>query len=291
MSIRDLVQSLRPAQWTKNLFVFAALVFAQQALAIPLVLRAAAAFGVFCLLSGSMYVLNDLHDADEDRRHPKKARRPIAAGRIAAGQAFALSIILGAGGLAAAFVLGFPFFVLAAAYVALQVAYTVKLKHVVILDVFIVAAGFVLRVAAGGAVIDVPISSWLLICMTLLALFVAMGKRRHEIVLLEGEAAEHRPILREYSAYLLDQMISVVTASTLVAYCLYTVSEETVRKFGTADLIYTMPFVLFGIFRYLYLVHQKGLGGSPEELVVKDKPLAISILLWIAAVGVILYLI
>jgi len=290
VTLRDLFQSVRPAQWTKNLFVFAALVFAKQALAPALVLRATAAFAVFCLLSGALYVANDLHDAAEDRRHPRKCRRPIAAGRIAPRQAVFIAGAAGLGSLAGAYALGRPFFAAAAAYAVIQTAYTFRLKHVVILDIFVIAAGFVLRVAAGGLVIGVPISSWLLICTTLLALFVAMGKRRHEIILLEGDAPDHRPILREYSPYLLDQMISVVTASTLVAYCLYTVSEETVRKFGTSDLILTMPFVLYGIFRYLYLVHQKGLGGSPEEIVVRDKPLAASIVLWIAAVGVILYL-
>jgi len=289
LNLGDIIRSVRPAQWTKNLFVFAALVFARQALAERAVLRTAAAFAVFCLLSGAMYLLNDLHDAAEDRRHPKKARRPIAAGRITPAQAVTLSALFGAASLAAAYFLGGPFFAVCAAYAVLQIVYTWKLKNVVILDIFIIAAGFVLRVAAGASVIDVPVSSWLLICTTLLALFVAMGKRRHEIVLLEGAAPDHRPILREYSAYLLDQMISVVTASTLIAYCLYTVSEETVQKFGTENLIYTMPFVLYGIFRYLYLVHQKGQGGSPEELVVKDKPLAASILLWIAAVALILY--
>jgi len=291
VNVRDLIQSLRPAQWTKNFFVFAALVFAERALVFTLALRTAAAFAVFCLLSGALYVVNDLHDAAEDRRHPKKRHRPIAAGRISPRRAVLLAAVLGLGSLSAAFALGLPFFAAAAAYAVLQVAYTFKLKHVVILDIFIIAAGFVLRVAAGGLVIGVPISSWLLICMTLLALFVAMGKRRHEIVLLDAEAPDHRPILREYSAYLLDQMISVVTASTLIAYCLYTVSEETVRKFGTADLIFTVPFVLFGIFRYLYLVHKKGLGGSPEELVFQDKPLAASIALWIASVAVVLYLV
>jgi len=290
VNVLDLVRTLRPTQWTKNLFVFAALVFAKQALSPPLLLRTAAAFAVFCLLSGALYIVNDLHDAAEDRLHPKKCRRPIAAGRISARRAVLLAAVCGLGSLAASYALGLPFFAAAAAYALIQLAYTFKLKHVVIIDIFVIAAGFVLRVAAGGLVIGVPLSSWLLICTTLLALFVAMGKRRHEIVLLEGDAPGHRPILREYSPYLLDQMISVVTASTLVAYCLYTVSEETVRKFGTADLIFTMPFVLYGIFRYLYLVHQKGLGGSPEEIVIHDKPLAVSILLWIAAVGVILYL-
>jgi hypothetical protein len=158
----------------------------------------------------------------------------------------------------------------------------------VILDIFVVAAGFLLRVVAGGFAIRVYLSSWLLICTTLLALFLAMGKRRHEIVLMEGQAASHRPILKEYSTYLLDQMISVVTASTLIAYCLYTISDETVAKFGTRHLIYTVPFVLYGIFRYLYLIHQKAEGGTPESLIIRDKPLLIAIALWIGVAAAVL---
>lgn len=289
MSVGDVVRSLRPAQWTKNLFVFAALVFARKIFDAPLFLRTLGAFAVFCLLSGSIYILNDVLDYDEDRIHPKKSRRPIAAGRIGRGRAAVLAVVFAAASLACAFALSSALFVVAAVYFVLQVAYSIKLKHVVILDVFLVASGFVLRVVAGGVVIHVQLSSWLLICTTLLALFIAMSKRRHELVLLEDDASSHRPILKEYSAYLLDQMISVVTASTVIAYCLYTVSEDTIRKFGTSHLIYTTPFVLYGIFRYLYLVHKKGQGGSPEELVLKDKPLAVTVFLWIATAVAILY--
>jgi len=289
LSVGDVVRSLRPAQWTKNLFVFAALVFARKIFDAPLFLRTLGAFAVFCLLSGSIYILNDVLDYDEDRIHPKKSRRPIAAGRIGRGRAAVLAVVFAAASLACAFALSSALFVVAAVYFVLQVAYSIKLKHVVILDVFLVASGFVLRVVAGGVVIHVQLSSWLLICTTLLALFIAMSKRRHELVLLEDDASSHRPILKEYSAYLLDQMISVVTASTVIAYCLYTVSEDTIRKFGTSHLIYTTPFVLYGIFRYLYLVHKKGQGGSPEELVLKDKPLAVTVFLWIATAVAILY--
>jgi 4-hydroxybenzoate polyprenyltransferase len=290
LNIGDVFRSLRPSQWTKNLFVFAALVFAQKILDGPLVLRTLGAFGIFCLLSGSIYLVNDVLDYEEDRVHPKKSRRPIAAGLIRRGTAAGMAVFFAAVSLAGAFVLSPGFFIVGAVYFVLQIAYSIKLKHVVILDVFIVASGFVLRVMAGGIVIHVPLSSWLLICTTLLALFIAMSKRRHELVLLEENASIHRPILKEYSAYLLDQMISVVTASTVIAYCLYTVSEDTVKKFGTSDLIYTTPFVLYGIFRYLYLVHKKGEGGSPEELILKDKPLAITVLLWIVTAVGILYI-
>jgi 4-hydroxybenzoate polyprenyltransferase len=287
--IADILRSLRPQQWTKNGFVFAALIFSLRVFDVPLLLRTLAAFAVFCLLSGAIYLLNDVCDYAEDRLHPKKSKRPIASGRLSRRTGLAAAAVICLGSLAAALSLGLPFFIAAAAYVVLQAAYSLKLKHVVILDVFLIAAGFVVRVAAGGLVIGVPLSHWLLICTTLLALFIALSKRRHEIVLLEEDAAGHRPILREYSAYLLDQMISVVTASTVIAYCLYTVSPETLAKFGTDRLIFTMPFVLYGIFRYLYLVHKKGQGGSPEEMILRDRPLFFAVILWVAAVIAILY--
>jgi 4-hydroxybenzoate polyprenyltransferase len=289
MTIKDAVVSLRPAQWTKNLFVAAALIFAKKVFDVPLLLRTLAAFAVFCLLSGAIYIVNDVLDAAEDRLHPRKSRRPIAAGRIGRSEAVVLAAGLAALSLVAADLLDPAFFAAAAAYVLLQLAYSVRLKDVVILDIFVVALGFVLRVVAGGLVIAVPISPWLLLCTMLLALFLAMSKRRHELLLLEGDAARHRRSLGEYSFRLLDQMISVVTASTVIAYCLYTVSEETVRKFGTDRLIYTTPFVLYGIFRYLYLIHQKDQGGSPEELILKDKPLLLAIVFWIASIVTIIY--
>jgi 4-hydroxybenzoate polyprenyltransferase len=289
MTLGAVWRSLRPSQWTKNLFVFAALIFSREALSAGPALRVAAAFFIFCVLSGATYLFNDARDAEEDRRHPVKSRRPVAAGLIRPGQALAVAAALAGLGTAAAFALDLGFGGLAAAYLALQAAYTLCLRNVVILDVFVVASGFVLRIAAGGLVIGVRLSSWLLVCATLLALFLALGKRRSEIVLLETRKGEGRPVLLEYSVYLLDQMIAVVTASTVLAYGLYTMSEETVRRFGTADLVYTTPFVLFGVFRYLYLVHRKGEGGSPDELIVRDAPLAAAIVLWIAAVGLILY--
>ena len=289
MKIRDAVISLRPTQWTKNLFVAAALIFAKKVFDVPSVLRTLAAIAVFTLLAGSHYIVNDLLDVGEDSIHPRKSRRPIAAGRIGRGEAVALAAVLAAASLVLAYLLSPAFFGAAAAYVVLQLAYSYKLKHVVILDIFLVASGFVLRVIAGGLVIAVPISPWLLLCTMLLALFLAISKRRHELRLLAADASRHRPILEEYSFGLLDQMISIVTACTVIAYCLYTVSEETVRKFGTDRLIYTTPFVLYGIFRYLYLIYMKDEGGTPEELILKDKPLLASIVLWIATAVAIIY--
>ena len=289
MRIAAVLESMRPAQWTKNLFVFAALIFARGFFTLPLLLKSLGAFVVFCLVSGGLYIFNDLRDRDEDRSHPKKAQRPIARGDLRTGQALATFGILSVVGLAAAALLQRDFFAAVAVYFILQLAYSLKLKRVVILDIFVIAAGFVIRVVSGGLVIEVPISSWLLICTTLLALLLAMGKRRHELVLLDDRAIDHRPILKEYSAYLLDQMIAVVTASTLIAYCLYTISPETVQKFGTGRLIWTAAFVLYGIFRYLYLIHQKEKGGSPEELIIQDTPLLLNILLWGTSVILIIY--
>jgi 4-hydroxybenzoate polyprenyltransferase len=285
----NLVRSLRPRQWTKNLFVFGALIFAQRLGDRTSVLRAIVAFLVFCALSGVVYLVNDVLDREQDRRHPLKAQRPIASGALGVNTAIAAAIVLALGALIVAFSLGLPFLATAAAYLSLMVAYSAFLKHIVIIDVLTIAAGFTLRAAAGGAAIDVPVSHWLLLCTTLLALFLALNKRRHELVQLADAATEHRPILEAYTPYLLDQMISVVTASTLIAYAFYTISPETTARFGTTMLSLTIPFPLYGIFRYLYLVHRKDLGGSPADLLLDDRPLLVCIALWAAAVILIIY--
>ncbi len=288
--IKDIIRSMRPHQWTKNFFIYAALIFSQNIFNLPLLLKTTIAFSAFCLISSALYVFNDLKDLEEDKLHPLKSRRPIASGKIKKSTAILMIVILGLLGFSSAFTLNKNYFIIILVYFLIQMAYSIKLKHIVILDVFVVALGFLIRVVAGGLAIEVSLSSWLLICTILLALFLALSKRRHELVLLEDGASDHRPILEEYSPYLLDQMIAVVTASTVIAYCLYTISEETVTKFGTTNLIFTVPFVLYGIFRYLYLIHQKSEGGSPEALIIKDKPLLIDIFLWIAAAVIILYL-
>jgi len=285
-----LFHSLRPEQWTKNLIVFAGLIFGLELFDRTAVLRSLVAFGVFCALSGVVYVINDIMDREADRRHPLKARRPIASGALSPAVAGGVAAALGAAGLAVAFTLGIPFGAVALSFVLLQSAYSGPLKHVVILDVLAIAVGFVLRAAAGAVAIGVPISHWLLVVTILLALFLALSKRRHELVLLANGATEHRPILGEYSPYLLDQMISVVTASTLVAYIFYCISPETVQKFGTDMLGLTIPFPLYGIFRYLYLVHQREGGGSPSQMLLNDRPLLVCVALWVLAVVVIVYL-
>jgi 4-hydroxybenzoate polyprenyltransferase len=284
-----LLLSLRPGQWTKNLVVFAGLLVGKRIFDAAAVGEALAAFAVFCVLSGVVYLVNDIADRDSDRQHPLKARRPIASGMLPVSAAIAAAIGLGAAGLAAAYAIGPGFALVAAAYLVLQMLYSGPLKHIVIIDVLTIAIGFVLRAVAGAVAVRVEISHWLLVCTILLALFIALAKRRHEIVLLADGATSHRPILGEYSAYLLDQMIGVVTASTLISYVFYTISPETQAKFGTPWLGLTIPFPLYGIFRYLYLVHQREGGGSPSDLLLTDRPLLACVALWALAVALIIY--
>jgi len=284
-----LIVSLRPHQWTKNLVVFAGLIFGQRLFDSTAVIKAVSAFVLFCLMSGVVYLVNDIVDRRSDQQHPIKQRRPIASGALPLPVAFAAVIILGAVSLAGAAALGGAFALTAGSYLGLQVLYSGLLKHVVIVDVLTIAVGFVLRAVGGAVAVDVEISHWLLVCTILLALFIALAKRRHEIVLLADGASEHRPILGEYSAYLLDQMIGVVTASTLIAYVFYTISPETVTKFGTESLGFTIPFPLYGIFRYLYLVHRREGGGSPADLLLTDRPLLACVALWGIAVAIIIY--
>jgi len=283
-----LLDSLRPRQWVKNLFVFAGVIFSQQLLT-PRIWPALAAFAIFCGLSGAIYLFNDVADRDKDRLHESKRLRPVASGALPLGAAVGFGVLLLAGCLAAAFRLSPSFGLVALAYGALLTAYSVWLKHVVILDVLTVAAGFVLRAVAGAVAVDVEISGWLLICTILIALFLALGKRRHEYRSLTGDAAAHRPILAEYSEGFLDQMISVVTASTVITYALYTMSPETVAKFHTRLLPLTLPFVLYGIFRYLYLLYRRDLGDNPSDLLVTDRGLLLDALLWMLVTLAIIY--
>ncbi len=285
----NLLISLRPGQWTKNLVVFGGLIFGRRLFDPESVGRATLAFVVFCALSGVVYLLNDMVDRARDRRHPHKASRPIASGALSPTVALTAALLIALGALGAAWSLGGSFFAVAATYLGLLLVYSGSLKHIVIIDVLTIAFGFVLRAAAGAIVVTVPISSWLLICTVLLALFLALSKRRHELVLLADGAITHRRSLADYSPYLLDQMIGVVTASTLISYIFYTVSPETQGKFGTTLLGLTIPFPLYGIFRYLYLVHRKDGGGSPAETLVTDRPLLICIALWALAVVLIIY--
>jgi 4-hydroxybenzoate polyprenyltransferase len=285
----QLLLSARPAQWSKNLLVFAGLLFGRRLFDRAALLDAVSAFTLFCALSSVVYLVNDIADRESDRRHPLKAQRPIASGALPVPVAIMVALIVGAAALAGAYAISPAFAVVAAAYLTLQILYSFPLKHIVIIDVLTIAIGFVLRAVGGAVAVQVEISQWLLVCTILLALFIALAKRRHELVLLSDGAIGHRPILGEYSPYLLDQMIAVVTASTLIAYVFYTISPETQAKFGTAWLGFTIPFPLYGIFRYLYLVHQREGGGSPADLLLTDRPLLACVALWALAVALIIY--
>ena len=281
--------SLRPEQWTKNLLLFAGLIFGGRLLEGSAVLTAVAAFAIFCALSGSIYLFNDVWDRDADRRHPLKQTRPIAAGDLTAPAALLAAAVLAAVAIPAAFLISATLGAVAAGYALLLLLYSTALKHIVIIDVLTIAGGFVLRAIAGALAVNVPIGAWLLSCTTLLALFLALSKRRHELMLLGEGAADHRRILEEYSPYLLDQMIAVVTASTLIAYAVFATSADTAQRLGTPRMGLTIPFVLYGIFRYLYLVHQKRGGGSPAALLVTDLPLLACVVSWVGTVAVLMY--
>jgi len=285
----SLVRTLRPEQWTKNLIVFAALLFGQKLLDVEAVARTVAAFAVFCVLSGVVYLVNDLFDQEADRLHPTKRFRPIASGELSPGAAVTWALVLGSAALGAAVWLGPVFALVAAAYLLLFVLYSRWLKHIVVVDVMSIAIGFVLRTVAGAAVISVPVSDWLLVCTVLLALFLGLSKRRHELTLLADNATGHRRILDEYNPYLLDQMIGVVTASTLMAYIIYCTSQETIERFGTRNLVLTVPLPIYGILRYLYLVHRRDGGGNPSELLITDRPLLICVALWGLVTTLVIY--
>jgi 4-hydroxybenzoate polyprenyltransferase len=284
-----LLEAMRPKQWAKNLFVFAALVFDRQLLQLDPLLRTLAGFAVLCLASSAVYLVNDVADFASDRAHPAKRRRPLPSGRLSRNVALATAAALTLLAAAGAFRLDPAFGGITLAYIVLNLGYSFRLKHVPIIDVLIVAAGFVLRVGAGVSLITVErFSPWLYVCTTLLALFIGFGKRRAEMVLLAGEANTHRRVLDGYTIELLDQFIVVVSSTTIVAYSLYTFSAENLPD--NHLMMLTIPFVIYGIFRYLHLIHVENAGGAPEELVLTDRPLMATIALWGIAAVAILYL-
>lgn len=283
-----IIKTARPHHWIKNLVVFAALIFAQkynEPLSVMLAIRG---FLAFCFAASAIYYTNDITDLRKDQHHPTKKFRPIASGQLPVKTAIPIILILLAISILIGYSLGLLFMVYLGIYIILNFAYNIGLKNVVIIDVMSLSLGFVLRAVAGAAAIAVPISAWLLVCTILLALFLGFSKRRHELEILGTGAVSHRQSLAHYSQYFLDQMISVVTASTVVAYTFYTLSPEVKQKLGTGNLVLTVPFVLYGIFRYLYLIHQKEQGGNPTKLLVTDAPLLACVALWIITVLVIL---
>jgi len=286
--IVGLLKSLRPTQWTKNAFIFAALIFDVKLFQLEPLIKTTIGFVLLCAISGAVYLINDLVDIDKDRQHPTKKHRPIPSGQVPFRVAFIIAILIPALALPLSFILNFYFGIIITAYLLLQIAYSFKLKNIVIIDVLTIAAGFVLRVAAGVALVEAErFSPWLYVFTVLLALFLGLGKRREELALLKDQAANARTILNEYNLPFLDEMMAVVTAGTVMTYSFYTFSAPNLPD--NHMMMLTIPFVIYGIFRYLYVIHVQGNGGAPDEVLLTDRPLQISIVLFGLSVIIILY--
>ena len=285
--ILAVIRSLRPKQWTKNLLVFAGLVFTYNLLNIDMLTRVILAFVAFCALSSAGYLWNDLRDIQADRLHPTKCHRPIASGLVPPALAVAMGLVLGVAGLGLALTLGTSFALVASLYLLLTVTYSIWLKHLVLIDIFGISAGFVLRAVGGAVVIGVPVSPWLYVCTVLVSLFLALGKRRNELELLESGAAGHRKNLEQYSLEFVDQLILIVASVTIMAYSLYTFSAENLPR--DHSMMLTIPLVVYGLFRYLYLVRVKGQGGAPEELLLTDPGMLGTAVCWVGLSVIVLY--
>jgi 4-hydroxybenzoate polyprenyltransferase len=277
------LQELRPKQWTKNLLVFAALIFTIPHINIKMIYASGAGFLLFCIVSGCVYILNDLVDLEQDRNHPDKKNRPMASGDLPPKLAVGLGLLLLIGALLISFYLNIYFAVILSCYLMLNLAYSFYLKNLVIIDVMTIATGFVLRAAAGAYVIGVPITPWFVICTALLALFLAISKRRHELTLGQQQEGKQREVLALYSPQLLDEMNSIVTTATIISYALFTFTSG-----RTIHLMWTIPLVIYGIFRYLYLIHVENKGGKPDEILLEDMPILITVLLYTISLVIIL---
>lgn len=287
--VRGLIATMRPIQWSKNGFVFAALLFDQQFTQAEPLARVVATFLLLCLAASTIYLINDLVDIERDRLHPRKRQRPLPSGQLPVRWAIAAAAVMPVIALAASLLLAWQLTVVLLAYLALHIAYSFFLKNIVLLDVFAIAGGFVLRVVAGIVVIDVThFSPWLYLCAGLLALFLAIGKRRQELILLAEDAENVRATYKDYNMPLLDDMLRMVTTGSVLTYMLYTVEATTIRVNGYSMML-TIPFVLYGIFRYLYLIHVRGQGSAPDELLFEDMPLLLAVVLWVITAGVVLY--
>lgn len=283
------VRLLRPEQWIKNLVVFAALVFSRRLFVLPDLIAVVGLFVSFCAVASAVYIFNDWIDAPQDRSHPRKRLRPLAAGTISVSTALWLSATMAVAGIVMSALLDARTGALLATYLGINLLYTVRLKGEPLLDVGCVASGFVIRAFAGATVIDVPISRWLVLCSLFLALFLAFAKRRQEISLLEGVAVRQRPVLVKYSLPLLDHLNAILASATLISYALYTVDDETVERFGTDDLVFTVPLVIYGVFRYLFLIHRDQVGADPTRALLQDRALQLTVLLWGVVAAVVIY--
>ena len=287
-NLRGLLKTMRPRQWVKSVIVYAALVFDGKLLDLPLFLQTTVVFFAFCLISSSVYILNDLVDIEKDRQHPRKQTRPLASGRLDARFAAVAAALLGVVSLSIGFLVNPWVGAVLLVYLAQNVAYSFWLKNIVIIDVMVLSLGFLLRVVAGVIVVQVAnFSPWLYICVTLLALFLGFGKRRQEIVLLEDDAGSHRASLDEYNLPMLDQIMAMITTSTLIAYTFY--SFDAATSLAHNKMLLTVPFVFYFLARYLYLVHVRHLGGAPDELLLEDKPLLVNSALWALTVVILIY--
>lgn len=285
-----LIRALRPYQWTKNLLLFAALIFAQQFFHLDAFITTLLAFASFCMAASATYIFNDLRDIEKDRAHPKKRNRPLASGALSISAAWILIIVLFAASITLAATIQLEFLGALLAYIGLTLAYSLFLKNVPLVDVMVIALGFVIRAIAGALAIDVIFSNWLIVCTLFLALFMALSKRRAEITLLDEDARAHREVLFHYSVHYLDQLILIVAGGAIITYTIYTCSPEVVTRFGTDKLYMTLPFVVYGVFRYLYLVHHKTGGGDPSRTLITDWPLGLTVFLWAATCAAIVYM-
>lgn len=274
------IRAMRVYQWTKNVLLFAALVFAKEAFHADKLLLVLQAFAAFCMAASATYLFNDLMDVEKDRQHPKKRHRPIASGALSPVAAWALLVLLFLSSVVLSYAISLPFLGATLAYIVLTLAYTLVLKNLIILDVLALALGFVVRALAGAIALDVRFSSWLVVCTLFLALFLGLSKRRHEVVLLEDGASSHRAVLYHYSVHYLDQLILIAAGGTIITYTIYTCAPDVVERLGTDKLYVTLPFVIYGLFRYLFLVHHKTGGGDPSATLIRDWPLGVTVLLW-----------
>lgn len=274
------VRAMRVYQWTKNLLVFAALIFAKEVFDPAKFLLVLEAFAAFCMAASATYLFNDLSDIEKDRQHPKKRHRPIASGALSPAAAWALLVLLFTASMVLSYTIRWQFMCATLAYIALTLSYTLILKNIIILDVLALAMGFVIRALAGAIALDVKFSSWLVVCTLFLALFLGLSKRRHEVVLLEEGAGSHRAVLQHYSVHYLDQLILIAAGATIITYTIYTCSPDVIERLGTDKLYVSLPFVIYGMFRYLFLVHHKTGGGDPSATLVKDWPLGVTVIFW-----------
>ena len=279
----DLMRLMRPHQWVKNAFVFTGLLFGHAWHDAYLVMQVMLAFAAFCLVSSAVYISNDMVDLEQDRRHPRKGQRPLAAGQVGISAAVMLAALLGVLGLVLAYSASPAVLSILAGYALMNIAYSLWLKHVVILDVFIIATGFMLRILAGTLGVGIPPSQWLLLCGLMVTLFLGFTKRRAEIIALTDDKNAHRKVLEHYSPVLLDKMIGITAAGLIMSYSLYTMNPDTIRIHGTANLIYTVPFVMYGVFRYIYLLHHQSRGGDPSHDLVRDPHLLVVVGTWLIA--------